>query len=317
MIQKKPKLHIFISLFTAFIYTYVTGLSTYYVFSRLHISGMMALALASLFAIAICIKEYAKIKTSSWTGHFEKNRFNAWVISFLNRLSWLIAIFCALGLEAIFFVSNMFAIDGLRDSTLDLKNTLILLNILFFAVNLPIDTVFYWNCIRKFLQLNNELSLSSHRRKKIRALLTVSTFFSSTYFFFRASSFLYMLLGNHYTMILCGFPLGLFSYLANSLLMKQTINEFLTASKAFSRPSSWIQRIMSSHQGSYFSLLISTCYAALFAIPCAQVLYANFAAANMPQLVVGMMVGGCGMVVMLAYTSVSYGYLIRYSCREH
>ena len=212
----------------SFFAAYATSFSVFFLLTQYKFSSVFALNLAVLFILAIFFKEYAKMQTSNDDGYFSNSGRIPVVASMFMSIS--IAVFCAIGLETLFIVSLWISIKNMTGLSQEFKTLICMGSVMLAVLNMPIDLLFYWNCLRKWFKTNSDISEQKVGQRGMLKLLRGSLFISSVFYAVRAMFFLYYFIPNFARIHLFIFCLvagliGCIIFQVNRLLMAQTIAE--------------------------------------------------------------------------------------------
>jgi hypothetical protein len=212
----------------AFFAAYAMSFSVFFLLTQYQFSSVSALYVAVVFILAIFFKEYAKMQTSNDDGYFlNSGRMPPSVSMFM---SMGVAVFCSIGLETLFIASLWISINTMEGLNQEVKMLIYIGSVMFAVANLPIDLLFYWNCLRKWFKTNSGVSCQKTGQGVMLKLFRGSSLMSSVFYFIRSVIFLYYFFSGFawaHPMMFCFFS-GLIAcvvFRVNWLLMTQTIAE--------------------------------------------------------------------------------------------
>jgi hypothetical protein len=207
---------------------YATSFSVFFLLMQYQFSSVSALRVAVVFILAIFFKEFAKMQTSNDDGYFSSSGRMPPSLSMCMSLG--VAVFCSLGLETLFIASLWISINTMEGLNQDIKMLIYIGSVMFAVMNLPIDLLFYWNCLRKWFKTNSDILSYKTGQGVVLKLFRGSSLMSSVFHFIRTVIFSYYFFPGFawaHPMVFCFFS-GLIAcvvFRVNWLLMTQTIAE--------------------------------------------------------------------------------------------
>lgn len=297
-------------------------ISMYVVIHKLRGSEPLSLLIALLFYLVYCFKEYAKMQSSHSDGYFGLVRQYTKRQTFHKYITNLVAFICAVGLELLFIVGTLaYVIQSISAYAPGLGNMLILGSVLLASIHLPVNYVFYENCVRKYFKVPKKIKKEMSTKKSTFVFVCIISCitFSSVLIFMRCLLTCYTFFKSEevitsYEGILVGIIFGALSLYANYCIMHQT---FCESSRYFAKRSQANKRLKalfsfkSNHRERGTRWFSSLSYAIYYSQPAIYMIFTSALIVHLNSLFRVGLALLCTAIMLLSYYLLTQNYLER------
>lgn len=297
-------------------------ISMYVVIHRFGGSEPLSLIIAILFYLVYCFKEYAKMQSSHSDGYFGLVKDHTLKQICHKYMTNMIAFICALGLELLFIVGTLaFAIKGIASYSPVIAKILIVGSGFLACIHMPVNFVFYENCVRKYFKVPKKIKKEISAKKSTFVFFCIigCITFSSVLIFIRCILTCYAFFKSDqvitsYEGVFVGLIFGTLSLYANYCIMHQT---FCESSRYFAKRSQgnrWLKALFSfksngTERGArWFS---SLSYAIYYSQPAIYMIFTSALIVHLNSLFRASLALLCTTVMLLSYYLLTQNYLER------
>lgn len=297
-------------------------ISMFVVIHKLGGNKPLSLSIAIFFYLVYCFKEYAKMQSSHSDGYFGFVKQYTIRQSIHKYITNFVAFICALGLELLFVIGTLaYAIKGLSHYAPIFSNSLILLSAGLACIHLPVNYVFYENCVRKYFKVPKKIKKEMNTKKSTFFFVCIISCitFSSVLIFIRCVLTCYTFFKSdarisQYEGLLIGLVFGVFSLYANYCIMHQT---FCESSRYFAKRSQgnrFLNALFSfknngREKGVRWSSSLS--YAIYYSQPAIYMIFSSALIVHLNTFFRGGLALVCTAVMLLSYYLLTQNYLER------